>query len=71
MNNPNKKTIFLNLFWCIYFESLFISFRAFLPSFRVLKTSQEREMIIRMVSIIREKKVVLTFTAILLTSYKG
>ncbi len=38
--------------------SLFISVRAFLPSLRVLKTSQVREEIIRMVSIIREIKVV-------------
>jgi len=34
--------------------SLFISVRAFLPSLRVLKTSQVREENIRMVSVIRE-----------------
>jgi len=34
--------------------SLFISVRAFLPSLRVLKMSQVREEIIRMVSVIRE-----------------
>ena len=34
--------------------SLFISVKAFLPSLRVLKTSQEREEIIRMVSVTRE-----------------
>jgi len=34
--------------------SLFISVRAFLPSLRVLKTSQVRKEIIRMVSVIRE-----------------
>ena len=37
-----------------YDLSLFISFKAFLPSLRVLKTSQDREEIIRIVSIIRE-----------------
>ena len=34
--------------------SLFISVRAFLPSLRVLKTSQVKDEIIRMVSVIRE-----------------
>jgi len=38
--------------------SLFISVKAFLPSLRVLKTSQVREEIIRMVSVIREIYVV-------------
>ena len=38
----------------IYDLFLFISFRDFLPSLRVLKTSQDREEIIRMVSVIRE-----------------
>jgi len=37
---------------------LFISVRAFLPSLRVLKTSQVREESIRMVSVIREMWVV-------------
>jgi len=44
----------LKIFCAIYCESLLISFRAFLPSLRVLNTSQEREEIIRAVSIIRE-----------------
>jgi len=39
--------------------SLFISVKAFLPSLRVLKTSQVKEEIIRMVSVIREIWVVL------------
>jgi len=34
--------------------SLFISVRAFLPSLRFLKTSQVREEIIRMMSVIKE-----------------
>jgi len=34
--------------------SLFISVKAFLPSLRVLETSQVREEIIKMVSVIRE-----------------
>jgi len=34
--------------------SLFISVKAFLPSLRVLKTSQVKEEIIRMMSVIRE-----------------
>ena len=38
--------------------SLFISVKAFLPSLRVLKTSQEREETIRMESVIREMWVV-------------
>ena len=41
-----------------YDLSLFISFKAFLPSLRVLKTSQDREKIIRMVRVIREMWVV-------------
>ena len=43
--------------------SLFISVKAFLPSLRVLKTSQEREKMIRMVSIIKEIKVVSILSA--------
>ena len=46
----------------IYFEFLLISVRAFLPSLRVLKTSQEREKIIKNKSKIRE----ITFKLILL-----
>ena len=38
--------------------SLFISVKAFLPSLRVLKTSQVREEIIRMVRVMREKRFV-------------
>ena len=38
----------------IYGEFLLISFRAFLPSLRVLNTSQEREYSIRAVRIIKE-----------------
>ena len=44
---------------CIYDLSLLISFRAFLPSLRVIKTSQEREEMIIRVSVIREISVVL------------
>ena len=47
-----------------YGESLLISFRAFLPSLRVLNTSQERKEIISIVSEIREKKVLLKLIAI-------
>ena len=42
------------LVFTIYGEFLLISFRAFLPSLRVLNTSQEREEIIRTISIIKE-----------------
>ena len=44
----------MNDFGDIYYLSLFISVRAFLPSLRVLKTSQDREEKIRMVSVIKE-----------------
>ena len=50
-----KNTIFLNVFCDIYNLFLFISFRAFLPSLRVLKVSQEREEMIRNISVIKEK----------------
>jgi len=46
------------MFLVFYDLSLFRSFRAFLPSFRVLKTSQYKDEIIRMESITREKRVV-------------
>ncbi len=54
-----KKVLIKNLkvyeiFSDIYGESLLISFRAFLPSLRVRNTSQVREEIIRIVSVIRE-----------------
>ena len=52
------KILYFNRFCDIYDLSLFISVRAFPPSFRVLKKSQEREKIIRIVSEIREKRVV-------------
>ena len=53
----------------IYFEFLFISFKAFLPSFKVLKTSQEIDEIIKTVSIIKEKKVVLIGLSIKLKTF--
>ena len=46
--------ISINIFYNIYDLSLFISVRAFLPSLKVLKISQEKEEIIKMVSVIRE-----------------
>ena len=52
------KILFFNDFYDIYNLSLFISVRAFLPSLRVLKTSQEKEETIRMVRVMREIKVV-------------
>jgi len=42
------------IFCDIYDLSLFISVKAFLPSLRVLKTSQEKEKMIRIVSVIKE-----------------
>jgi len=42
------------MFIVFYDLSLFISVKAFLPSLRVLKTSQDKEEIIRMVRVIRE-----------------
>ena len=53
-----KKTYFLNVFCDIHDLSLFISVRAFLPSLSVLKTSQERQEIIRIESIMSEINVV-------------
>ena len=46
------------MFFVYYDLSLFISVRAFLPSLRVLKISHDRDEIIRMVSVIKEKRVV-------------
>jgi len=43
--------VFIEIFYDL---SLFISVKAFLPSLRVLKTSIEREKMIKMVSVIRE-----------------
>ena len=42
------------MFIVFHDQSLFISVKAFLPSLRVLKMSQIREKIIRMVRVIRE-----------------
>ena len=53
-----ENTIFLNDFCDIYDLSLFISVKAFLPSLRVLKTSQESEVTIRIKSVIKEMRVV-------------
>ena len=50
--NPYKK------FWGNYFETLFISLRAFLPSFNVLKTIQESVEVVKVASVISEIKVV-------------
>ena len=46
------------IFCDIYDLFLFISVRAFLPSLRVLETSQDDEKKIKMVSVIRETRVV-------------
>jgi len=43
--------VFIEVFYDL---SLFISVKAFLPSLRVLKISQVREEMIRMVSVIRD-----------------
>ncbi len=51
--------------------SLFISVRASLPSFRVLNTSQVREKIIRMVSVIKEICVVSILLANLIKLFMG
>ena len=54
------KIVYLNVFY-IYYQSLFISVRAFLPSLRVLDTSQVKDEIISMVRVIREIRVVSMF----------
>ncbi len=54
------------IFCDIYDLSLFISFKAFLPSFRVFKKSQDREEIIKKVSIIKEINAVSIFSVNLL-----
>ena len=61
-----RKNKFLNVFCDLYETSFFISLRAFLPSFRVLKTNHEIEEIIRTASVTRDIKV----TSILLDIYK-
>ena len=64
-----KKVLIKNLkiyriFSDIYGESLLISFRAFLPSLRVRNTSQVKEEIIRIVSVIRDMIVLSTLVVI-------
>ena len=46
------------IFCDVFYLSLSISVKAFLPSLRVLKTSQDRDEMIRMVSVVREIRVV-------------
>ena len=58
MNNPNQKLLNLKYLLDFYFKSLFIDLRPFLPSFRILKKSQDREEIMKTVSEIRDIKVV-------------
>ena len=53
-----KNPYFLNVFCDVHDLSLFISVMAFLPSLSVLKTSQERQEIIRIESIMSEINVV-------------
>ena len=53
-----KNFTFLYVFCDVHYRSLLISVKAFLPSLRVLKTSHERDETIRMVSVIRETRVV-------------
>ena len=52
-----KNSIFINVF-CDDYDRLLFSVKAFLPSLRVLKTNQERDEAIMMVSVNSEKKVV-------------
>ena len=53
------KTLYFEMIFCdIYDLSLFISDKAFLPSLRVLKTSQYRVALIKMVRVIRDISVV-------------
>ena len=66
-----KILLFLMISWDIYDLSLFISVKAFLPSLRVLKTSQEKEEIIRMESVIREIRVVSILLVNLLTFFQS
>ena len=53
-----------------HYESLLTSFKAFLPSLRVLETSQEREEIMIIVSVIKEIKVRLILLGIRLSLFK-
>ena len=57
-------------FLIVFYYLLFISVRAFLPSLRVLVTSQEREEIIKIVSITKEMKVISKLLFNLLTFFK-
>ena len=50
------KILYFEWYWDNYDPSLFISFRAFLPSLSVLKTSHESEEMIKIESVIREIK---------------
>ena len=59
------------IFCDIYDLSLFISVKAFLPSLRVLNTSQEIEETIRKVSVIREIWVVSILLANLVKFFIG
>ena len=59
------------IFCDIYDLFLFISVKAFLPSLRVLKTSQDKEKIIRIVRVIRETRFVSILLINLLKSFQG
>ena len=52
------KILYFNFFIDDYDISLFISLRAFLPSLRVLKTSQQRAKMMRIESVIKEMRVI-------------
>ena len=56
-----KNSLFINVFCDSYYLFLLdISVRAFLPSLRVLKAIQKRDETIKILSVIRETRVVLT-----------
>ena len=60
------------MIFCDVFDlSLSISVKAFLPSLRVLKTSQDRDEMIRMVSVVREIRVVSILLFNLLEEFLG
>ena len=59
LNISIEDCIFFKCFFLVYDLSLFISVKAFLPSLRVLKRSQVREEIIKMMSVINEIWVIL------------
>ena len=56
MYKHDHKLCILDFFLDIYFEYLFISLIAFLPSLRVLIASQPRNKVINAVSVVREIK---------------